>query len=243
MAIFKLLHDLYRFPGFVPLAQVRGLFGDPHAVVITLRAPPKKTACGVCGQEYYSHYDKRTRRVRDLSCGDKRVYLTFRLRRVQCSRCGGVKNEGLDWLADNPLYTKRFAFFVGRLSPDAHQGGGRGTLPRLARRQGVGQAVHGQSFAGSAPQPPGLLASMKSPSPGGTSTASSSATWSVVVPSGLAAWTVPRPAWTSSLPGWAQKNAAKSAWRSWTCGRRSVTPPSRRETLPRPRSCTTSSTS
>jgi transposase len=25
-----------------------------------------------------------------------------------------VKNEGLDWLADNPLYTKRFAFLVGR---------------------------------------------------------------------------------------------------------------------------------
>jgi transposase len=25
-----------------------------------------------------------------------------------------VKNEGLDWLADNPLYSKRFAFFVGR---------------------------------------------------------------------------------------------------------------------------------
>jgi transposase len=25
-----------------------------------------------------------------------------------------VKNEQLDWLADNPLYTKRFAFFVGR---------------------------------------------------------------------------------------------------------------------------------
>jgi transposase len=52
--------------------------------------------------------------VRDLSCGDKRVYLAFLLRRVQCSRCGGVKNERLDWLADNPLYTKRFAFYVGR---------------------------------------------------------------------------------------------------------------------------------
>ena len=25
-----------------------------------------------------------------------------------------MKNEGLEWLADNPLYTKRFAFFVGR---------------------------------------------------------------------------------------------------------------------------------
>jgi transposase len=29
-------------------------------------------------------------------------------------QCGGVKSERLDWLADNPLYTKRFAFFVGR---------------------------------------------------------------------------------------------------------------------------------
>jgi len=33
---------------------------------------------------------------------------------VLCTRCGGVKRERLDWLADNPLYTKRFAFFVGR---------------------------------------------------------------------------------------------------------------------------------
>jgi len=61
-----------------------------------------------------TYYDKRPRRARDLSCGDKRVYLAYSLRRVQCSRCGGVKSERLDWLADNPLYTKRFAFFVGR---------------------------------------------------------------------------------------------------------------------------------
>ena len=70
--------------------------------------------CGVCGRIFRSHYDKRLRRARDLSCGDKRVYLVYPLRRVQCSRCGGVKSERLDWLADNPLYTKRFAFFVGR---------------------------------------------------------------------------------------------------------------------------------
>lgn len=59
--------------------------------------------CGICGQVYHRYYDRRPRRVRDLSCGDKRVYLSFQLRRVQCSRCGGVKNERLDWLADNPL--------------------------------------------------------------------------------------------------------------------------------------------
>lgn len=59
-------------------------------------------------------YDQRARRVRDLSCGDRRVYLDLLVRRVRCPRCGGVKRERLDWLADNPLYTKRFAFYVGR---------------------------------------------------------------------------------------------------------------------------------
>jgi transposase len=42
------------------------------------------------------------------------VYLAFQARRVACSRCGTGKREQLDWLADNPLYTKRFAFHVGR---------------------------------------------------------------------------------------------------------------------------------
>ena len=42
MAKFKQLRDLYRFPGFVPLARLRGIFGDPRAVVITLRRRRKK---------------------------------------------------------------------------------------------------------------------------------------------------------------------------------------------------------
>jgi len=57
--------------------------------------------------------------VRDLSCGDKRVYLSFSVRRVLCWRCGGVKTERLPWIADNPFYTKRFAFFVGRRCRDS----------------------------------------------------------------------------------------------------------------------------
>jgi transposase len=68
----------------------------------------------VCGQERRSYYDQRPRLARDLSCGDKRVYLEFSIRRVWCRQCGGVKREGLEWLADNPLYTKRFAYYVGR---------------------------------------------------------------------------------------------------------------------------------
>jgi transposase len=59
-------------------------------------------------------YDRRTRRVRDLSSADTRIYLELEVRRVRCKRCGKVKREQLDLLADNPFYTKRFAHYVGR---------------------------------------------------------------------------------------------------------------------------------
>lgn len=77
-------------------------------------APGKKTACGACGQVQRTFYDRKVRRVRDLSCGDTRVYLELEIRRVQCRSCGAVKQERLAWLADNPFYTQRFAYFVGR---------------------------------------------------------------------------------------------------------------------------------
>lgn len=59
-------------------------------------------------------YDQSLRQVRDLDCGGRRVYLQFPVRRVSCRRCGAVKRERLDWLADNPHYTRRFATRIGR---------------------------------------------------------------------------------------------------------------------------------
>jgi hypothetical protein len=46
MAKLKRLVDIYRFPGFVPRPKVRGIFGDPRAVVITLQRRRKKRAVG-----------------------------------------------------------------------------------------------------------------------------------------------------------------------------------------------------
>jgi transposase len=43
-----------------------------------------------------------------------RIYLDVEVRRVFCKDCGKVKQEKLEWLAENPFYTKRFAYFVGR---------------------------------------------------------------------------------------------------------------------------------
>src|ERR1035437_556987 len=69
---------------------------------------------GSYGQSQRTFYDRKTRRVRDLSCGDTRVYLEIEIRRVYCRGCGAVKQEKLPWLANNLYYTKRFAFSVGR---------------------------------------------------------------------------------------------------------------------------------
>jgi transposase len=50
-------------------------------------------------------YDRKQRRVRDLACGDLRIYLAVEVRRVACRRCGLVKQERLAFLADNPFYS------------------------------------------------------------------------------------------------------------------------------------------
>ena len=44
MARFKnrRLRDAYRFPGFIPLAEVQGVFGDPRAIVVKLNRRRKK---------------------------------------------------------------------------------------------------------------------------------------------------------------------------------------------------------
>ena len=52
--------------------------------------------------------------MRDLSSGDSRIYLELEIRRVLCKSCKVVKQEKFAFLADNPFYTKRFGYYVGR---------------------------------------------------------------------------------------------------------------------------------
>jgi transposase len=81
-------------------------------------AASKKTACGCCGTPHRSFYDRKVRHIRDLSCGELRIYLAVEVRRVLCRQCGKVKQEKVPWLADNPFYTKRLAWYVGRRCRD-----------------------------------------------------------------------------------------------------------------------------
>src|SRR5215470_10438619 len=97
-------------------------------------------------------YDRKVRRVRDLSCGDTRIFLELEVRRIDCRRCGKVKRERLDFLADNPLYTKRFGYYVGRRCRDGaikdvardrcgHVDNAEEALPTCPQRQQQQQAA------------------------------------------------------------------------------------------------------
>jgi hypothetical protein len=47
MANFSRLRDLYSLPGFTPAASIRGVFGDPYAVIIDLRRRRKKRTAAI----------------------------------------------------------------------------------------------------------------------------------------------------------------------------------------------------
>jgi len=51
--------------------------------------------------------------IRDLPCGNLSIYLQVEIRRVQCKKTGKIRQEPLDFISDNPFYTKRFAYYVG----------------------------------------------------------------------------------------------------------------------------------
>src|SRR5271156_5972935 len=101
--------------------------------------------CGVCGRVQSGWYDRKLRQIRDFPSGDMRIYLELEIRRIDCRSCQGVKQEKLDWLADNPFYTKRFAFYRPTLSIVFDPGCGEGTPSRLESRQDTRDAVHART--------------------------------------------------------------------------------------------------
>ena len=108
------LADAYAFPGFRAGAGMRGRFGDPQTRIVTLARRAKKRAVGPAGRCIAASTTARAGRYGDLSSGPFRVYLDLEVRRVRCGRCAAVKRERLEFLADNPFYTQRFAHYVGR---------------------------------------------------------------------------------------------------------------------------------
>ena len=58
-----------------------------------------------------------------------------------------MKQERLDWLADNPFHTKRFAFHIGRRCRRSYDSRcGQGTPSRLENRQSTRDAIHAKQI-------------------------------------------------------------------------------------------------
>lgn len=54
MAKIKRLLDIYRFPGFIPVSSLRGVFGDHRAVVVRLRRRQKKQYAEFVGKSSFA---------------------------------------------------------------------------------------------------------------------------------------------------------------------------------------------
>ncbi|MDH5575630.1 MAG: transposase family protein [Nitrospirota bacterium] len=74
------LLDVYQFPGYVRRPRTNGDLVIQRVVLSSWSGD--KSVCGCCGTMRQSFYDSKTRRIRDLSCGDVRVYLEVTDRRV-----------------------------------------------------------------------------------------------------------------------------------------------------------------
>ena len=68
--------------------------------------------CSRCQSVSGDIHQYKTRRVRDMSCFDHRVYLVFSIRRFRCPKCHKVFTESMDSIATNQRYTRRFEQMV-----------------------------------------------------------------------------------------------------------------------------------
>src|ERR1700682_3304823 len=68
-----------RFPGFVRSPWYAACSVTRKRASSHPQSAVKKTICGGCGRGHSGWYDRRTRRVRDLSCGDARIFLDIEM--------------------------------------------------------------------------------------------------------------------------------------------------------------------
>ena len=108
------LADAYTFPGFRPQATVRGVFGDPQARVVTLTRRSKKRFAASVGVRIRVGTIAKSDGYATCPAATPVCTSTWRSGVWRAGAAGKVKRKQSDFLADNPLYTKRFAHYVGR---------------------------------------------------------------------------------------------------------------------------------
>ena len=114
----KSIRALFAFPGFNASSKLVGKFGDRYARVIQLKRRKKQPSVVTVVSAAAGVTTRRCCGYETCRLPDGESNLEFERWRVRCPRCCGVHVEHLDWLANNPRYTQRFAMHVGKLCRD-----------------------------------------------------------------------------------------------------------------------------
>ena len=106
----------------MPISKILRIFGfykvyllasflKPKQLFIELKATPEHITCPKCGGTDFIFYGKKKRIFRDLSIGNRELYVIYHRQRIKCSCCG-VLSEHLSFADDYSHYTKRFERYV-----------------------------------------------------------------------------------------------------------------------------------
>lgn len=95
--------------------RVTGVEISETAVIIDVAPTTRVARCGGCGCRARRLYDARTREWRHLDFAGVAVHLRYRLRRVDCARCG-VTTELVPWAEPGSGFTREFEDVIGFLA-------------------------------------------------------------------------------------------------------------------------------
>jgi transposase len=95
--------------------RVTGVEVSETAVIVDVAPTTRVARCGCCGCRARRVYDARRRSWRHLDFAGVEVHLRYRLRRVDCARCG-VTTELVPWAEPGSGFTREFEDVVGFLA-------------------------------------------------------------------------------------------------------------------------------
>jgi transposase len=85
-------------------------------VTFTIEQPRESYRCPICGSDDVRGRGRNVRRFRTVSIGGKRVWLILAVPRLECSRCGGVRQVKIGFADPRVSYTKSFQRYALELS-------------------------------------------------------------------------------------------------------------------------------
>jgi transposase len=110
--VSTLLRRLLGVSGLV----VEGVHFEEATMVVGVCPRRERPRCGECGTVQPGYDQARPRRWRHLGLGSLRVELAYVPRRVDCSRCGGVRVEAVPWAPHASDFTFAFEELVAYLA-------------------------------------------------------------------------------------------------------------------------------